>query len=326
MSIHRLNSFIKENDHDIVDYWIYKQHVHYVRVLSRKLGYLYMIKVEKYHISVEDQFEALKRNHCFYLETSSSESISKKLSKLFDVVSTGFPEYRHRFLLYESNFLMESKDCMFEIANMPTDGLLNFYFCIELEWFYENLFIVNHEMERCTTHLFSKTRKLYEGFVPMYQKLFQNSEKDLRIIEKVWKSFSEHFQQYEKTRKLCLQLTHSENDWAHQLTQLNQFSADNLTFQETVRRTHIRKQLHQKLVKVRGMYDTISKKMIQFHSLQYNFILRYLLFIYEITSLMKQFHCLFLELEALLPSHRLEDFDMASDNDQNILFSMSSAL
>lgn len=302
MSIHRLNTFIKENSHDIVDYWVYRHTVHYVRVVSRKSGWLYMVRVQSYNISLGEDRESLRKTPVFYLDqVDENDPVPPDLHRLYDTFLSAFPEHRDRFLVHHSNFFIDARESIRRISNYPSDGYFNMYLFIELEWFYENLYIVNHEMDRSFSNIMHKCQKIYDGFLPMYSGFVRKPEKDIEVVQNVWVYFQEQKQLYEKSQRFFVQLCQSEYKYHQELIELNHIRTDELSFQDTVRRTHKRKMLQDKLTKLRPLHVSAMERLVYGHTLQNHLMLRFLYFLADITLLLTKFHAHFLELENLIP-------------------------
>jgi len=312
MSIYRLNTFIKENNHDVIDYWVERSLIRYVRVVSRKTGHLYMVKVAGYNISFGEDRDPLMKTECFYLETlDANDSVPDNLGKLYDTFLSAYPEHRYRFVLHQCNYFMESRESIFRVCNMPSNGFYNVHLFVELEWFYENLYVVNHEIDRNLTSIFTKAKKVYDGFLPTYSNFVRNADKDISLVQTTWAYFIEQSQLLEKSRKFFVSLCATETTHSAELNELGNIRAEALSFQDTVRRSYTRKSLHEKLSKLRGLHVGTLEKMVYFQSLQNNLLLHFLFFLTEITVLLTKFHTHFIELENLVPSqHRKKSFGM----------------
>ena len=303
MSIYRLNTFIKENNHDVLDYWVEKSLIRYVRVVSRKSGHLYMVKVAGYHISFGEDRDPLMKTDCFYLESlDENDSVPDNLGKLYDTFLSAYPEHRYRFVLHQCNYFMESRDSIFRVCNMHSNGFYNVHLFVELEWFYENLFVVNHEVDRNLCNIFQKAKKVYDGFLPMYTNFVRNSDKDVALVQNTWTYFMKQREFLEKSRKVFVSVCDTESSCSSELNELGNIRAEALTFQDTVRRSYKRKYLHEKMSKLRGLHIATLEKMSYFHSLQNNLLLHFLFFLADITLLLTKFHSHFIELENLVPS------------------------
>jgi len=306
MSIHRLNSFIKENFHDVIDYWIERQKVRYVRVISRKTGRLFMLRVADFNIEYDvsaDNRDPFMKTQVLHLEAvREDDDIPATLYKLYDTFLGAFPEHRHRFVLHQSDYFIETRTTVFRIANYPSDAYYNFYLHIDLEWFYENLYIVNHEIERSMTGIEHKSTKMYTGFIPMYTNVIRSVEKDLSSIQSTWTYYEEQIHLLSRTTKFFISICNTEYEYQNELLEMNNMRAESLSFHDTIRRSHRRKILHEKMTKLRALHIATIDKIIFYQSIKNNILLHFLYFISDITLLLAKFHSHFLELENLIPT------------------------
>jgi len=325
MSIHRLNSFIKENFHDVIDYWIERQKVRYVRVISRKTGRLFMLRVAdfniEYDVSAENRDPFMKtqvlhlesvhiddRSHSRHGHEDGTRSVQKEddvpatLYKLYDTFLSAFPEHRHRFVLHQSDYFIETRTTVFRIANYPSDAYYNFYLHIDLEWFYENLYIVNHEIERSMTGIEYKSTKMYTGFIPMYTNVIRSVDKDLSIIQSTWTYYEEQINLLSRTTKFFVSICNTEYQYQNELLEMNNMRTESLSFHDTIRRSHRRKILHEKMTKLRALHIATIEKIVYYQSIKNNILLHFLYFLSDITLLLAKFHSHFLELENLVPT------------------------
>jgi hypothetical protein len=268
-----------------------------------------MVKVSSYNISLGEDRESLKKTPIFYLDrVEENDPVSPDLQRLYDTFLSAFPEHRDRFMVHHSNVFMDERNTIHRISNYPTEGYYNMYLFIELEWFYENLYIVTHEMDRAFTNMSFKCQKIYKGFLPMYTGFIRQAEKDIQCIQNVWSYYLEEKQTLEKCQKLFAQVCKSENQYHQELLELNHIRTDELSFQDTVRRSHKRKLLQERLTKLRPLHASALERVVYGHSLQNHLMLRILYFMADITILFTKFHSHFLELENLIPKRESLNF------------------
>lgn len=303
MSVHRLNTFIRENFHDVIDYWVERNRVRYTRVVSRKTGRVYLVKVWGYDVEIggEDR-DPLMKSKVFFLEpVETPEEAPEVLRRLYDTFLSAFPEHRDRFVLHRSDYFMETRDRLFRVANCPTDGFCNYHLVVDLEWFYENLYIVNHEIDRNAGLIEAKAQKMYDGFIPMYTNLIRDADKDVALVQGTWSYLQEQTEFYDKSRVFFVSVCDSEYNYQNQMSELNNIRAEALSFQDTVRRSYKRKTFHEKLAGLRKIHLGAIEKLMFFQAVRNNLLLRFLFFISDISLLLSKFHSHFLELENLVP-------------------------
>jgi len=301
MSLYRLHSFLKENSHDILDYWVYESYINYVRVISRKNGHIYFVKVFDHHIQVPlDNPQTLEKSDFYYLEESEC---NENLETLYDVFLCGFPEYKYRYILCNGYFLMQEKDICFQIKNMSNLDHFGFYLFIDIDWLYENIYIVSHEIEKLMLDLQSKIEKMYFGFIPNYQGFCQAGE--ITKMNSIWEYYQEILQQLQKANLLYLNIVNGENQTIHDIEFNDKINdSDDLTFQETVRRGHQKKVLAEKLDKMVHLKHKTMVKVLYLHCTQWKILLKYLLLISKFTKLQSDFQSLVYDFESLLPAKK----------------------
>jgi len=303
MSLYRLHSFLKENSHDILDYWINDSIIHYVRVVSRKNGLLYFIKVVEHQIHVpEDRPHVLEKSNFFFLEKDFGDH--DVLDTLYDVFLRAFPEYKYRYILCNGYYLLQEKDICFQIKNMSNLDHFGFYLFVDIEWFYENIYIVNHEIEKILTDIQSKIENMYMGFLPNYQNFCQTLES--AKISSIWEYYKQTLQQLQNCRELYLKSVSLENSTIHDIEFNEKISnSDDLTFNETVRRGHQKKVLAEKLDQTIHLKYKTMQKALFLHCIVWKILLKYLLLISKFTKLQSDFKVLVLDFETILPKSKL---------------------
>lgn len=299
MSLYRLQLFLKENSHDIVDYWILNSIIHYIRVSCRKNGHLYFVKTSHYEIRIpEAREEILEKNKYYFLEESSGDHES--LDHLYDTFLCAFPEHKYKYILLEGYYMMQEKNICFQIKNMSDRSNFGFFLFLELEWFYENIYVVSHEIEKLMLDILDKSERMYLGFLPHY-KNFTNKE-DATAITNVWDYYGKVFTKMNTTRKLYIDCTNSENRAIHDLHYNEKITdSDDLMFQETVRRQYNKKHLNEKLDKLRHLKNKIIQTNLYYHCIVWRIILKFLLLISRFTKLSSDFHSMVFEMESLVP-------------------------
>lgn len=301
MSLYKLNSFLKENSHDVLDYWIHNEKIKYVRVISRKNGFIFFIKLSEYKIKVSNPNDFEKSNF-YYLEETDNDL--ENLNILYDVFLCAFPEYKYKYLLFEGYYLMQEKDVCFQIKNMSNLHHFGFYLFLEIEWFYENVYIISHEIEKIILDIQSKSEKMYLGFVPNY-KNFCNSN-DIHKITNVWDYYQKNVITIQKAKELYLNICKSENNTIHDIDFNEKITdSDDLMFQETVRRSFQKKVLNDRLNKFIHLKNQIIQKLLFYHCIQWKIILKFLVLISKFTKLQSDFHNLVYDLESIIPKINL---------------------
>lgn len=302
MSLYKLHSFLKENSQDIMDYWICDDLIKYVRVISRKNSTIFFVKISEYKIKSTTQFENLEKSNFYFLEESYKDH--KNLNILYDVFLCAFPEYKYKYLLFDGYYFMQEKDVSFHIKNMSNTQHFGFYLFVDLEWFYENIYTLNHEIEKIMIDIQIKIETMYGGFLPNY-KNFCNSN-DVEKILNVWNYYRKNEAVFKNAKELYLNVCKSENKTIHDIDFNEKISdSDDLMFQETVRRSHQKKILNERLNKFIHLKNQLIQKLLFYHCIQWKILLKFMILISRFTKLESQFHELVYDLESIIPKTKI---------------------
>jgi hypothetical protein len=307
MSLLRLHSFLKENSHDIKDYWIMEGVIKFVRVVSRKNGHIYFVRLSELKIKVpEDHPDIFEKSNFYYMEKSHHEH-HESLDTLYDVFLCAFPEYNYRYLLFKGYYMMQEKDMCYQIRNMSDTDYFGFYLFLDIEWFFENTYIVSHEIEKIMTDIQTKTEKMYQGFLPSYHNFC--GEKDITKVNHVWDYYLENQKEFRKCTLLYKSICDAENSTIHDIEFNEKISdSDDLQFKEVVRRGYQKKALGEKLDKILHLKSKSMERMIFYHCIEWKILLKFLVLISKFTKLQSDFHNMVYELESVVPKSRITYF------------------
>jgi len=301
MSLYKLHSFLRENSQDVMDYWIDDDIIRYVRIVSRKNGFIFFVKLSDYKIKFTNTIEQLEKPNFFFIEASHKEH--ENLNHLYDVFLCAFPEHQYRYLLFDGYFMMQEKDICFHIKNMSNTNHFGFYLFIELEWFYENIYTLNHEIEKTMNNIQIKIETMYRGFLPNYCNFCNN--KDIQKITNVWDYYRQNYMTYQSATRLYLDICGSENRTIHDIEFNEKISnSDDLMFQETVRRSHQKKILSDRLDRLIHLKTEVIKKLLFHHCIQWKILLKFMILISRFTKLESNFHSLVHDLELTIPKQK----------------------
>jgi hypothetical protein len=228
------------------------------------------------------------------------------LDTYYDVFLCAFPEYKYKYILIEGFFFLLEKDVCYQIKNMSKSDYFGFYMFLEIEWFYENVYIVSHEIEKLYNSIQNKTEKLYESFMPQYKSLGHDSNSEK--IDQVWEHYNKFLHLSDKSRLLFLNLCKLENKTIHDI-QYNEkiFDSDDLMFNETVKRSYQKKKLNEQLDQLLHLRKQCIEKSVFYHCYIWKLLIRFLVLLSKFTKLQIDFQNMIFEIESLLPKIRIFD-------------------
>lgn len=300
MSVHKLKIFLSDNHQDIMEYWTYKSAVKFIRCIHQETGTLCMIKVGNFDIIMDSTTKQQSKVYELQRVVDDNEEYIKNLILLHDTFVKFFPQWKNNFLLQDSNYLMESKESIYKIYNFPFDSYRTVHWTIDLEWFYENLSMLSHEMNKFHLSVNKKTVDIYRQFLQMFESFLKSPEKDISIIHNIWKHYLEQNKDLNKTSNLYKNVSKLETQLKSEYIKLEE-TYTSFHFQDSLRKSHKKKLIRNKLHQVQNFKKTVTQKINFYWNKSYNILLEFLLFLSEMTIVLSRFHSLFTDLENLLP-------------------------
>ena len=306
MSLHKLHTFLKDNNQDILDYWINDSlKLNYVRVINKNSGMFFMIRISEFDIEVDKTDPILVERNIKIYQLSKveydNEEYSEKIILMYDKFLQMFPEHRKGFLIQVSNYIIINKDKIYKILNFSDNSYQTIHWVRELEWFHDNLNLIEHDISRVHYSIIQKTEKMYLNFINSESNFF-NGEKDMKTISKIWGYFKEKYDNYEKFKNLYLEITKSEYKLKNQYIEIENLShSGGFDFNDSLRKQSKKQFLRKKL---NELFNLRCKSVIDlniFWNLSYHILLEFMYFIMEITVLISRYHTLFIELDTIIP-------------------------
>ena len=148
-----------------------------------------------------------------------------------------------------------------------------------------------------------KIETMYRGFLPNYCNFCNN--KDIQKITNVWDYYRQNYTTYQSATRLYLDICGSENRTIHDIEFNEKISnSDDLMFQETVRRSHQKKILSDRLDRLIHLKTEVIKKLLFHHCIQWKILLKFMILISRFTKLESNFHSLVHDLELTIPKQK----------------------
>ena len=283
-----------------MEYWTYKSSVKFIRCIHQETGTLCMIKVGSFDIVMDSTTKQQNKVYELQRVVDDSEEYSKRLTLLYNTFIKFFPQWKNNFLLQDSNYLMENHDFIYKIYNFPFDSYRTIHWMIDLEWFYENLSMLSHEMNKFHMSVNRKTVEIYKQFLQMFESFLRSPEKDINIIHNIWKLYLEQNNNLNKSSALYKNVSKLETQLKSEYIKLEE-TYTSFHFQDSLRKSHKKKMIRNKLHQVMDFKKNVTQKINFCWNKSYNILLEFLLFLSEMTTVLSRFHSLFTDLENLLP-------------------------
>lgn len=142
MSIRKIQSHLKENNIQIIDYWIDQSlHIHYLRVFHVLYSSLFFLNVDFYDLKLETQ--DLYYSKIFYISKifDYKEDFSEEMILFFEKIENNYPQYSSSILFQYYNYIMENRKKIYKIIPYQTSDkfpFLSLYYSIDLQSIYDD--------------------------------------------------------------------------------------------------------------------------------------------------------------------------------------------
>ena len=301
---------MRENHHETIDVWANHEIVLLIRVISRKTGHLYVLDVSEYRISADhssSQEESMTKKKVFHLEKihlsdvmEEEEQDIRRHVRAFDNVCGALPEWRGKMMLQVSNYILTSPQTIYKILHFPSRSQWCMYLLMGLDWFYDNVFTVSHQVDRFHQVLWWRTTKISQEFLVSYQKQQSPKNHHLREIQQILHRIMENHKRHGLVLQLFTRACQEENTCTKELASLGRLTTDHLRFEDTVRRSYQRKSLQQRLEKLQKLREDVCQEVLASHGVSSHFFLRFLYVICSLTILWTQCEQELQQLSSLL--------------------------
>lgn len=301
MSLQKVQLFLKDHNQDVMDFWVCQNIVIYIRTINRNNGIISFIKTARFDISVDDDTSSTNKIYYMSKVMEDEEDYSEKLILLYDTFIKVFPENKKFFILQSENFIMENRHLIYRLNNISNESYNTIHWGIGLDWFHDNLNMVEHEINRLHFSTIGKTEKMYQSFIENYSNFINKSEHDLKVIHRIWRYYDTQNQKFSKGKKLYLDIAKKENNLKQTYLELDSLNGGNFNFNESLRKSHEKKKLRIKLNNLINLRQKTMKEITIYWNLSYHILVSFLYFISEITVTLSKFHGLFIELDSIVP-------------------------
>lgn len=265
-ALQKLASFLKENNHDIIDYWITNARVRWVRVVSRRTGDLYLVDVDAYNISFQCQNDPLIKQNFYILTTEPHPQHS--VASFASIMTTPM-------VVCFGNEIWAGGNTWFTAQNIPSsmDRIIVFPM-IQLDWFYENSFVVSFEVRQMLESLEKNGRQLIQKNLVDISSVIKTPAVP-NIIEKLRIKTHMHQSELQKCQALFVSICQSRADVYRRLRELEDAThPEDITVRNAVHRQYLRKRLAERIEKLDNLHgDTLANLSLHF-GLRWHYLLQ----------------------------------------------------
>jgi len=292
MSLLQIQTFIKNNNHDILDYYIEDQYIKFLKVISRKTGHIFFINVYNYNIPFENNIDMNKYNFYFIDHQSQDDDF---INNLYQDFINLFPELYSKFLLLYGCHIYIDSENIYHIKNLSISTDLSLFLYFDIEMFYENIYVIAHEVEKLYNNIHYKINKQYEQL--LLQFLGNNELK--KKIEDYRMTIHNYFNRYQKVIHLYLKMCFFEEKYNELIKNLENEKSDEY-MKSVLFKSHKKKNILDKLNQFQILYIKIYDNLSHSHFLYWKYNLKLLFFISNLIKYFSSIKNIYLEINDLL--------------------------
>lgn len=267
-SLAKLTVFLKENNHDIIDYWILEDKIKWIKIISRRGGEIYFVNVYSYNIPFEEFNDPLVRRN-FFILTEKQTNHHTPHFKIFSEI------FKDRVILFFGNEICESESLWFSAQNVPRTENISLFIIIDLDWFYDNSFVVSHEVHRNIVSLDYENHTFIQKTLSEIATFMKDQNMLKNRVSDLLQKKNTQEQTYEKCKKLYISISKSKTETYSQLIKLDDnIHPDDMTFKSAVHRQYLRKKLHDKMEKLENIQADTLANLSLCYGLKWNYLLQ----------------------------------------------------
>ena len=150
MSISKINSYLKENNIQIIDYWVDQSlKIHYLRTFHVLTSSIFFLNVSFYDLILETS--DLYYYKVFYISKIGEykEDYSEEMILFFEKIENNFPQYVSSILFQYYNYIIENRKQIYKIIpyqNSDSFPYLSVYFLTDLQCIYNDIKTIEYSI------------------------------------------------------------------------------------------------------------------------------------------------------------------------------------
>lgn len=267
-SLQKLTIFLKENNHDVIDYWTFNNSIQWIKVISRRGGEIYFINVSSYEISLERSNDHLLKNNSYVL-LDNHDPQYLHYAKTFKSI------FHTRHLVFFGNEIYDSRLKWYVAQNVPRTNTISIFTVIELDWFYDNSFVVSHEVSRTLSILDQEGSEfIHQNLLQIYS-FIKDTSAIKQHMSRLVQEKKKHDNQLVKCQKLYISICKSKTDTYSELLRLeDMIQPDDMTFRSAIHRQYLRKKFNDKMDKLENIQSDTLANISLYSSLKWNSLLQ----------------------------------------------------
>lgn len=294
MSLQKLATFFKENHHEVMDYWLLDDRIKWIKIASKRTGEMFMVNVFNFHIKIDGTHDWFKNKNHYILQDSQPDT------EVVQSIYYNLKNLQNRFLFFHGNGVYESHNICYQATNLPSINHLTLYLVVDLEWFYDNIYVVSHEIRRLYDDIATQNQQSIQKTIRNVSDFIRDEKPIHRCITNLLQKCDKHRTSFMKCRELFISLCKQESETNIALYKIDDsIHPGDMTFKGAVHRQYSRKKLMDKLEKVEQLKTGAILHLNYFFASQWNYLLQASLFCNRINRLMEDILSMVFQVEKL---------------------------
>jgi len=286
MSLNKLLIFFKENQHDVVDYWILDEKIKWIKVCNRKGGDIYMINIFSYNISLDGAEDIHYKTNRFLLYETDNPTM--EMREVYTGLTQISKEVKNKFILVGGNEVCESENTWYKAHNLPKLNCYSLYMVIDLEWFYENVYVISHEIKRHQTNACLKICEFVQSALGDVNTFLKEDEQIKKCITKLMSKFQHNRKNLARSQQLYTTVCKDCSQTSLSLQKVDEHIHPNdMNFRSAVNRQYMRKKLTDKMDKLEDVKIGTISNICYFSGMKWNYLVQSMLLASRLVNLMK---------------------------------------
>ena len=291
--LQKLILFLNENRHDIIDFYILEEYVKWLKIVSRRDGEIYMLNVMSFRIKVEDTRNVLDHRQKFVLyETEASSGAKERYKTIIGGES-------HRFVFMHGNHIGESLDTWYSAQNVPKTNNYCLYMVIDLEWFYENVYIVSSEVHQQQNLLEVRCARYIRDTITSISAFVRDERYVIKGIMVLLTKYESMVKDLNEGKQIFSKISGSLQHTLSKMKQIDELHADDISFKSVAHRQYYRKKLLDKKEQLVRLKSAAIHHLSFYNSKKWNYLVQSVVIARQISSLIVSIHQCVEEASAL---------------------------
>jgi len=292
MSLSQIQTFIKNNNHEILDIFIENKIIKYIKIISRKIGLPYFLNVFNYNIPFENNIDISKYNFYFIEKNQNDNDF---ISNLYEYFINLFPELYSKFLIIHSSHIFFNSNSNYDIKNLSHSNDLTLFLYFDIDMFYENSHIIAHEVEKLYLNLFNKILKHYDYLISN----FICNDNLKYIINNLHLKINNINTNYNNSIKLYIKMCEADDNFNKLINESESITSED-TFKDSIEKSQKKKIYMEKLNQLKILFVKIFDKLNEYHYLYWKFQLKLIYFISNLIKYFASINNIYTEINDLL--------------------------